>query len=231
MMSTKDFARLAGLLIAGAFAATNAHAFIINFDDQGLTGPSTADAATAATLTINGTTFGAPATFGNVVFAGGAILTNATAAPADETSVYYTSFFCCGTGTTPNTLTITFPQNINNFFVDLYNGQSFADTFTASDNSGMSTTVTIPPNTSSGNALISFPALGDQVTITTTDPSYDFFIDNIGFDQPTPAVPAPLIGHGLPVLLAVGMTLFGASLLGRARRRRLSGNAVPHAVA
>jgi hypothetical protein len=35
------------------------------------------------------------------------------------------------------------------------------------------------------------------------------------------AVPAPLIGHGLPVLLAVGGLLFGAKLLKRGRRRRL----------
>jgi hypothetical protein len=34
------------------------------------------------------------------------------------------------------------------------------------------------------------------------------------------AVPAPLIGHGLPVLLAVGGLLFGANLLGRAKREQ-----------
>jgi hypothetical protein len=33
-------------------------------------------------------------------------------------------------------------------------------------------------------------------------------------------VPAPLIGRGLPVLLAVGGVLFGAKLLERSRRRR-----------
>lgn len=37
----------------------------------------------------------------------------------------------------------------------------------------------------------------------------------------TAAVPAPLIGRGLPVLLAVGGLLFGAKLLERGRRRRL----------
>jgi hypothetical protein len=35
------------------------------------------------------------------------------------------------------------------------------------------------------------------------------------------AVPAPLIGHGLPALLAVGGLLFGAKLLDRGKRRRL----------
>ena len=35
------------------------------------------------------------------------------------------------------------------------------------------------------------------------------------------AVPAPLIGHGLPVLLAVGGVLFGAKLWERRKRHRL----------
>ena len=35
------------------------------------------------------------------------------------------------------------------------------------------------------------------------------------------AVPAPLIGRGLPVLLAVGGLLFGAKLLERGKRHRL----------
>jgi hypothetical protein len=36
------------------------------------------------------------------------------------------------------------------------------------------------------------------------------------------AVPAPLIGHGLPVLLAVGGLLFGAKLWGRAKRQQVA---------
>jgi hypothetical protein len=45
------------------------------------------------------------------------------------------------------------------------------------------------------------------------------------------AVPAPAIGHGLPVVLAVGGVLFGAKLLERSRKRRLFGAAIPHAAA
>jgi hypothetical protein len=45
------------------------------------------------------------------------------------------------------------------------------------------------------------------------------------------AVPAPLIGHGLPVALAVGGVLFGGRLLARSRRRRWFGIAIPHAAA
>jgi PEP-CTERM motif len=173
------------LAMASAFAAQRANAFIINFTAAGVPhGPSLAADATASTLNVT-------TPIGTVVFGGGAVLTNEVALPADTGTVYYTSFFCCGTGTTPNTLTITFPQPITNFFVDLYNGQVDTDTFTASDNSGESTTVSIPPNSSSGTSLISFPALGDVVTITTSDPNYDFSIDNIGFDQPTPGTPEP----------------------------------------
>ena len=35
------------------------------------------------------------------------------------------------------------------------------------------------------------------------------------------AVPAPLIGRGLPLLLAVGGLLFGAKLLERSKKHRL----------
>jgi hypothetical protein len=49
--------------------------------------------------------------------------------------------------------------------------------------------------------------------------------------QPLSPVPAPLIGHGLPALLAVGGVLFGAELLGRSKRRRSLETAIPHAAA
>jgi hypothetical protein len=44
-------------------------------------------------------------------------------------------------------------------------------------------------------------------------------------------VPAPSIGHGLPVLLAVGGLLFGAKLWERSKKHRLLGAAVPHPAA
>lgn len=44
-------------------------------------------------------------------------------------------------------------------------------------------------------------------------------------------VPAPLIGHGLPEILAVAGVLFGAGLLERSRKRRSPGTAIPHAAA
>jgi hypothetical protein len=48
---------------------------------------------------------------------------------------------------------------------------------------------------------------------------------------PVQAVPAPVIGHGLPVVLAVGGVLFGAKLLQRSRKRRSFGAAIRHAAA
>jgi hypothetical protein len=42
-------------------------------------------------------------------------------------------------------------------------------------------------------------------------------------------VPAPLIGHGFPVVLAVGGLLFGAKLLERSKNGRSLGTAIPHA--
>jgi hypothetical protein len=41
------------------------------------------------------------------------------------------------------------------------------------------------------------------------------------------SVPAPLIGHGLPVVLAAGGILFGAKLLERNKKRRSLGTAIP----
>jgi hypothetical protein len=52
--------------------------------------------------------------------------------------------------------------------------------------------------------------------------SADFGISNSTIVAP---VPAPLIGRGLPVLLAVGGMLFGAKLLERSKKRRSPGTA------
>src|SRR6202011_4930948 len=56
---------------------------------------------------------------------------------------------------------------------------------------------------------------------------WDFLVDTITI-TPGMVVPAPVIGHGLPVLLAVGGILFGAKLLGRSRQRRSLGTAAEY---
>lgn len=188
-----------GLATAAAIG-TAAHADIITFDAEGFTGPSVASGTSAMTISV-------PTSIGSVTFENGAILTAESFLPADQTSVYYNSYFL--SGSTGSTITVTFPQAINNFFLDLYNGETGPETFTVSDNTGQSTTVSISSNGASGNALISFPAVGTVVTITTPDAAgYDFSIDNIGFDQPTPSVPEPAAwGLMLTGLAALGVAL------------------------
>jgi hypothetical protein len=161
--------------------------------------------------------FGNPASspsysFGDGVtatFSGGTVLTDTTNLPADETSVYGTCspYYGSVCPDYSQTLTISFNQNITNFIMDLYNGVTTTDTFTASDNLGNSVTDTIAANVSSGNAMVEFAAAGDQVTITTTDPNWDFFIDNVQFNVPlVSSTPEPgtmgMLGAGLLSLLA-----------------------------
>jgi hypothetical protein len=163
-------------IFAGAFATTTAQAYVIDFDSELFTGPSLATSTSAATISV-------PTLIGNVQFSGGAVLNHTSGLPADTTSLYYTSYFLAGA---TNPITITFPANIHGFSVDLYNGETYADPFTVADNAGNTTTVTLPNNTAGGTALISLPATGDVVTISTTDTTgFDFAIDDITFDQTT----------------------------------------------
>ena len=197
---TRVFLATATFLVGASFAGA-AQATIINFDDQGLTGPCCASVP-AAPVNIN-------AGGDNVVFSNGAILTGESNLPADQTSVYYNSYFLPNTA--GDAMTITFSSPVTNFFLNLYNGETYTDSFTVSDNDGHSTTVSIPSNGNGGLSLISFPATGNIITITTTDTQYDYSIDNIGFNQPTPGVPEPgtwamfLVGFG-----AIGWTLRNA---------------------
>jgi len=188
------FALAATILTSGAKASAD----IIDFEQ--FAGPSTfAAAGPEQTLTVS--TF-----IGDVIVTGGVILTGAIDVPADQTSVYGTAF--SGDGLL-NFITLTFPQNINNLFLNLYNGETYPETFTVSDNLGDSTTVTLASNLDGGTSLISFPAADSLsvVTVTTTDPAWDFVIDNVGFDQRTPpTVPEPatltLLGTALVALLS-----------------------------
>lgn len=168
-----------GMLVMGL--ANQASAASINFDDQGLTGPSTfAAAGPAQTLNIS-------TSAGNVQLKGGVILTNATNLPADETSVYGTASF--GDPSLTNPITLTFANPIQNFFLDVLNGNNQSITYTVADNAGNSSSFNLIPNTNSGQKQIGFAATGTQVTITSSLGSstpFDFFIDNINFDAPLP---------------------------------------------
>ena len=188
------------LFLAGAAILTCTQAgfgSVINFDDQGLTGPSTFGAAGPAqvhTITVDGVT---------ATFTGGVILENTTNLPANQTALYGTANF--GTGLS-NPLTITFSQPITNFFLNVYNGLTTNIDYVVSDNAGNSSMFNLQPNLSSGQTLIGFAATGTEVTIfSASRGGFDFFIDNIRFDEPLPpelgGVPEPgsfaLLGGGM----------------------------------
>jgi hypothetical protein len=127
--------------------------------------------------------------------------------PADQTSVYGTI------STTPNSnpLTITFSAPVTNFFLDILNGETSDETYTIADNVGNSASFVIPPNLSSGLQFFSLAATGTVVTITSAAANgggfWDFFVDNVGFDQPTPP-------PGIPEASTWAMILLGFAGLG-----------------
>jgi hypothetical protein len=176
-------------------AGVNASADIINLEDQ--TGPIYFVLATPATLSYSTSS-------GPLTITGGAILTNTSNLPADETSVYGTASPNYGLNSAfSNTITMTFTSPINNFFFDLLNGVTSNETFTVADNLGNSQTFTLAANLSLGVVTVGFPTVGSVVTITTSDPNWDFFIDNIGFNQATPGTATP--EPGTMALLGVGV--------------------------
>jgi hypothetical protein len=71
----------------------------------------------------------------------------------------------------------------------------------------------------------------DTLTLTGNTNARSWVVDDVVVTGPLQAVPAPIIGHGFPVVLAFGGVLFGAKLLERSRKRRLFGTAIPHAAA
>ncbi len=79
-----------------------------------------------------------------------------------------------------------------------------------------------------GTFVISDPNITSATTISAVTFSFGTKPDTFIAGVP---VPAPLIGQGLPVLLAVAGLLFGGKLLERSKKHRLLGAAVPHAAA
>jgi hypothetical protein len=83
-------------------------------------------------------------------------------------------------------------------------------------------------NASGFNAAVDVYPCGPIQLAPCSPTSANF--DTTGFAaNGTLAVPAPLIGHGFPILLAVGGVLFAAKLLERSKQRRTLGTAAPHA--
>lgn len=183
---------------------SQASAHIVNFEDK--IGTSFAGGANQ-TLVYD---------FGDVkaTFSGGTILTAATNAPADESSIYFSV-----SGVNSNPITIAFSKPVSNFFLQVLNGSAITESYTIADNAGHSSTFSIAPNFRSGLQYYSLPASGTVVTLTSAATSgfYDFAIDNVGFDEATPISP----GVPEPATWALMLIGFG-SLWYRLRRRQLS---------
>ncbi len=128
---------------------------------------------------------------GNVTFQGGVLLDDATNLPADESVVYGTQ----AGGPWAQTITITFPSAVTNFYFTVINGTQ-TESYTVADNAGHSSSFSVPANTSSGIQGTGFLAAGTVITVSTADPDWDFFIDNISF-SPLPINPSLSAGPGL----------------------------------
>jgi hypothetical protein len=180
IIKTRRFIKI-GFILSGFMAMTfQALGTVIDFDSQGFTGPSLFVDASPIPQTITVHVSGI-----DVTFSGGVILDHAANLPANQTALYGTASFVSGM---TNPLTITFSQPVHNFFLNLYNGQTADAMYHVSDNNGNSQDFTLVPNLSSGNTLVGIPATGSTITIedVTNSGSWDFFIDNITFNEPLP---------------------------------------------
>jgi hypothetical protein len=151
----------------------------------------------------------------DVTFTGGVILTNTANLPADQTNIYGTANF--GTGLS-NPLTVTFSTAITNFFLDVYNGLTTTTSYTVADNVGNTATFALAPNLTGGTTQIGFAATGTVVTIMglpVGTPTWDFFIDNIHFNE---ALPTEAPEPASMVLLGLGLVGLAPRLLRKRRK-------------
>jgi len=171
-------------------------AAVINFDDQGFSGPTQFDqAGDAQTLRID-------TADGKVTFKGGVLLTNATNLPANRSTTYATANNITNIQNNPtrkNPLVIEFENPVENFFLDVLNGVPVPSlNYTVADDIGNSSTFALESNTQGGFQKIGFQASGKRITITPDTSAaalaprfsagaYDFFIDNVTFNTALPS--------------------------------------------
>ena len=206
---------MAAILAAFSLAAVPARAALIDFDSQGLTGPSffAAAASPAGALVV-------PTSDGTVTFSGGMVLENTTFLPANQTALYGTAHF--GTGLS-SALVIAFAAPVTNFLVDVVNGLSTAATYRVADDLGNSSDFTLASNANSGVTRVGFASAGSTITITSLTPSqsiFDFFIDNIAFNLPASCGPGSCAGGSTPVPEPGSLALLMTGLVGLGLVRR-----------
>ena len=198
-----------------------AHATVINLQAAGVVGTGCCFASAGNAETVSVTAGGY-----TVVLNGGTPLgPNIANLPASDSIAYGTAdTFTVGETGYTNPLTVQFfqagtstPENVNNFFLSLYNGNTVNVDYTLQDNLGNTATFNIPPNFSSGQQVFGFTAAGNSFTIAGGPAvggccGWDFFIDNIGFNQALPGIPEPATW----AMMLVGFFGLGATM--RARR-------------
>jgi len=210
-MKSKGRVLMAFALVA--FLMLGQTAIAITIDFESLTGPSVFASAVPSPQTLDFST-----SDGNVEFQGGVILTNTSALPANQTSLYGTAYF--GTKLS-NPLTVTFANPVSNFFLDVYNGLTTDITYLVSDNVGNSASFTLAPNLNGGTTQIGFAATGTIITIASiSEPisAWDFFIDNVTFNEELPPEISPVPEPSTMILLGAG--LVGLAGYGKKKFRR-----------
>ena len=210
---TCHFLAKMGLLSALSFAvaSSSALATLINFETQP-TGPTSFLLTTPGPQTV---------VTNNTTFTGGSILTGAVHLPADETTVYGSADF--GTGLL-NPLKFSNPSGFLNLSFNIINGEGLPQSFLVKDNAGHSTEYdNVASNINSGIVVAAFATAGTQITITdiSNPGTWDFMVDNVSYDVPTPQ--SLTVPDGASTLGLLGVGLAGLAWAGRKLRGRVVG--------